>query len=456
MSSARTQIRPSFTSPANTWAAPSWPGSQKKNLNSAIRIHDGPVASATTTNVEPREIMKRVKQVLEGNMRLQVHPEGEFKYRCVRVKQEGDGVSETAAVASTTEKEADPKQPGGSGSMGSSEVDHRRGLRHAASSGMLLNGAGRLRGSLKIPRYVKRVASFDDDPVSPTSPISESPGLPPIYGDPLHDPGDEVRQRICGTQPSKEKIQKAEAHFGGLRSNINLKKDSSFTVSVHWHVVSQNSTVRGGNIPDSQITDQIQVMNDAYASTGFSFQLAGTTRTVNATWFNQAEPYSIYQDEMKAALRKGGAAALNIYSVAFTSYYGLLGYATFPYEYRYSPKDDGVVLHYGSVPGGNLEIFNLGMTATHEVGHWLGLYHTFQDGCDEPGDYVDDTPPEAYPAWGCPTDRDTCDSEGLDPIHNFMDYTDDDCVTEFTEGQGQRMREQSWTYRGIEAREGRV
>ncbi|KAJ8690645.1 hypothetical protein PTI98_012056 [Pleurotus ostreatus] len=261
------------------------------------------------------------------------------------------------------------------------------------------------------------------------------------------------RQRVCGSQPSQERIQRAEAHFDGLRSNVSLNKESSFTVSVHWHVVSQNSTVRGGNIPcvkprrffgqdgdlcvsDSQITDQIKVLNDAYAYSGFSFELAGTTRTVNATWFGKAEPER------------------------FTSgyYYGLLGYATFPFEYGDNPKDDGVVIHYASVPGGNLDTYNLGMTATHEVGHWFGLYHTFEGGCDEPGDYVDDTPSESYEAFGCPIGRDTCDGEGLDPIHtgtledNYMDYTDDECMTEFTEGQGQRMREQSWTYRGVEAR----
>ncbi|KAF9502106.1 hypothetical protein BDN71DRAFT_1459320 [Pleurotus eryngii] len=192
MSSIRTQIRPSFSGSSNAWVPPSRSGLQTKSLNDAIRIHDGPVTSATTTNIDPREVMKRVKQVLEVNMRLQIYPEGEFKYRCVRVKRDGEGVSETTTT-STAGKEADSQLPGGNGSMGSSQVDHRRGLRHAASSGMLLNGASGLRGSLKIPRNVKRVASFDDDPVSPSSPISESPGLPPIYGDPLQDPGDEVR-----------------------------------------------------------------------------------------------------------------------------------------------------------------------------------------------------------------------------------------------------------------------
>ncbi|KAJ2928639.1 hypothetical protein H1R20_g8468, partial [Candolleomyces eurysporus] len=257
-------------------------------------------------------------------------------------------------------------------------------------------------------------------------------------------------RRTCGTHISDADVVKAEKHFAAHKI-VPQASIAATTISVYWHVVSRDATLGGGNIPDSQITASIDVMNQAYAPAGISWVLAGTTRTVNAEWFNRAGPNTTQQTAMKTGLRQGGAGALNVYTVGFNSgsAAGLLGYATFPWDVAAKPADDGVVILFSSVPGGTTAPYNLGQTLTHEAGHWVGLYHTFQGGCSGTGDGVADTPAEASPAYGCPTGRDTCPAAGVDPIHNYMDYSDDYCMTEFSPGQITRLQTAISTYRSL-------
>ena len=262
-------------------------------------------------------------------------------------------------------------------------------------------------------------------------------------------PQQEIRRTAqtlrCGTpDPSPERLRSIEAALLGARLR-NQKAVSGGVIDVYFHVIRSGTSVSQGNIPDSQIRDQIKVLNDAFREWGWQFRLREITRTTNSTWFSMGYGTGA-EANAKASLRRGGKNTLNIWSA--NPGQGLLGWATFPDEYAGAPSRDGVVLLYSSLPGGTASPYNLGDTGTHEVGHWMGLYHTFQGGCSGSGDHVKDTPAEASEAFGCPVGRNTCASAGLDPIRNFMDYTDDYCMDHFTTGQDQRM-DWLWSiYRG--------
>jgi hypothetical protein len=229
------------------------------------------------------------------------------------------------------------------------------------------------------------------------------------------------------------------------------------TIPVAFHVLRKDTTIAGGNAPMAWIEAQIDVLNESFSGatggvdTGFRFELASVDRTTKASWFKffyaqGGEPRffrgSHKEIQIKRALHEGDAQTLNVYTGALGKF--LLGWAYFPTSFTGDdalPRFyDGVVIDYRTMPGATFGPYDEGDTLTHEIGHWLELYHTFQGGCLPPGDRVEDTPFEASPAFGCPTGRDTCEQPGEDPITNFMDYTDDACMDEFTADQADRMK----------------
>ena len=250
----------------------------------------------------------------------------------------------------------------------------------------------------------------------------------------------------CGTEPSEAFLNKTREISRQEKSRFSSKSKASFgaaaknlTIQTYFHVVARDKTVAGGYVPQASLDKQLSVLNDNFGKSstrswsllklildiaphGVHFDLKGIDWTVNAKWAVDANGNEL---AMKKALRKGPYKALNVYFL-----YDLgdnLGYCYFPTDAAKGSEDfwiDGCAIQFSTVPGGSLANFNQGKTTTHEVGHWFGLQHTFEGGCDGLGDEMADTPAQDTSSQGCPVGRDSCpDREGLDPIHNYMDYS---------------------------------
>ena len=218
-----------------------------------------------------------------------------------------------------------------------------------------------------------------------------------------------------------------------LSRNGGTDNLAATSIPIAFHIITCNGQ---GELTAGDLNAQLNVLNSSYASSNISFTIGMTDYTENCSWFNMTSG-SIDEYNAKHALNVDSYSYLNFYTANLGS--GLLGWATFPWDLDSDPEMDGVVILYSSFPGGSADPYDEGDTATHEIGHWLGLYHTFQSGCFG-GDQVQDTPAERSAAYGCPEGRNSCFIlPGDDPVHNFMDYVDDDCMDEFTPGQSDRM-----------------
>jgi hypothetical protein len=256
---------------------------------------------------------------------------------------------------------------------------------------------------------------------------------PPADGPPLG--------RTCGTaEPSRALLDQSRSAVERFRAE-RPARTSGGTIRVAFHIITANGK---GQVTDAQVAAQIDELNRAYKGTGYKFELASVDRTENSNWYKMA-PGSNAEARAKQTLAVDPAHHLNLYTCAPGQ--KLLGWAYFPFSVPEDSFWHGVVVHFESLPGGAFTSYNLGRTAVHEVGHYLGLFHTFQGGCVEPGDEVDDTAFEAEPAFGCPIGRNTCPQPGFDPVQNYMDYSDDGCLTEFTAGQDVRMDDLVSVYR---------
>ncbi len=227
-----------------------------------------------------------------------------------------------------------------------------------------------------------------------------------------------------------------------VRQEETSSSSSPITVDVAFHIVSTTDQQHLVQLP--WVDQQMAKLNAMYNNYSISFNLINTSWTVNDAW---AVGAGNDMHNMKVALRQGTYATHNIYFM--TNLTGnILGTCTMPTNISpgdpSSYTDDGCCVNAGTMPGGPIYGYNEGMTAVHETGHWLGLFHVFENySCVGDGDYIADTPMQSISTNGCPVGTpppNSCPQEaGYDNIHNVMDYSDDACYTGFTADQRSRI-----------------
>ncbi|MBL0063569.1 MAG: T9SS type A sorting domain-containing protein [Bacteroidetes bacterium] len=249
-----------------------------------------------------------------------------------------------------------------------------------------------------------------------------------------------------------------------LINTVVVQDPPDVTIPVVVHVVYNNQTE---NISDSQILSQIEVLNADFrkrnsdfgivpgafsgvaADTKIEFCMASRTpsgQPTNGITRTQTDTLEFFGDNGVKSNSTGGVNSwdphqyLNLWVCNLGG--GLLGYAQFPADLATSPLTDGVVIGYKyfGTNGAVTSPYDLGRTATHEIGHWLNLRHIWGDAnCGD--DFVNDTPTQQDHNYQCPNFPHITCSNGPngDMFMNYMDYVNDNCMAMFTNGQKSRV-----------------